>query len=44
MEAVQILLKTQDLVDFVKLGGSLKFQANFLYYWTYRTKNGFKTE
>jgi hypothetical protein len=23
-------------------GESLKFGANFLYYWTYRQKNGFK--
>ena len=28
---------------FVNFGESLKFGANFLYYWTYRQKNGFKT-
>ena len=28
----------------LNIGESLKFGANFLYYWTYRQKNGFKTE
>ena len=31
-------------IPFKDYGESLKFGANFLYYWTYRTKNDLQTE
>ena len=32
------------LNPFISIGESLKFGANFLYYWTYRIKNDLKIE
>ena len=45
-EKMSVTIQSGDPTYVIKMhtdGESLKFGANFLYYWTYRTKNDFKT-